>query len=147
MVLYDTLIEKQSEEELVAVLAHEVGHSLGMNHEEAKAYVGPEYARATTCGGNYTLMYSASPMAKTLHHYSSPELSSGGEACGNESTANNARVLEENFVATTQRRAGVEALGAVSFAETAFSGNEEDGEVCTGPVFLHSKSCAISPER
>ena len=64
-------------------------------------------------------------------HYSSPELSSGGEACGNESTANNARVLEENFVATTQRRAGVEALGVVSFAETAFSGNEEDGVVIT----------------
>lgn len=128
---YASVLDDNSEPTMYTALAHEVGHSLGMNHEEAKAYVGPEYARATTCGGNYTLMYSASPMAKTLHHYSSPELSSGGEACGNESTANNARVLEENFVATTQRRAGVEALGVVSFAETAFSGNEEDGVVIT----------------
>jgi len=128
---YSSMVDNDVAPEQYTTFAHEVGHNIGMNHEEAKAYVGPEYARATMCGGNYTIMYSASPAAKTLHHYSSPDLSSGGEVCGNEDTANNARVLEENFVATTQRRAGVESLGVVSFAETAFSGNEEDGVVIT----------------
>jgi len=128
---YASMVDNDIDPEQYTTFAHEVGHNIGMNHEEAKAYVGPEYARATTCGGNYTIMYSSSPAGKTLHHYSSPDLSSGGEACGNEATANNARVLEENFVATTQRRAGVEALGVVSFGETAFSGNEEDGVVIT----------------
>lgn len=113
------------------VLAHEIGHNLGMNHEEGSAIRGSEYARAWSCGGKRTIMYSASNRSNTLQHYSSPTVFNGGEACGNEATANNARVLEENFVATTQRRAGVEVLGVVSFAETAFSGNEENGVVIT----------------
>ena len=128
---YSSMVDNGVAPEQYTTFAHEVGHNIGMNNEEAKAYVGPEYARAAMCGGNYTIMYSASPASKTLHHYSSPDLSSGGEACGNDATANNARVLKENFVATTQRRAGVESFGVVSFAETAFSGNEQDGVVIT----------------
>ncbi|MEH6556086.1 Calx-beta domain-containing protein [Pseudoalteromonas tetraodonis] len=128
---YSSVLDDNGDAASYTTFAHEVGHNIGMNHEEENAFVGPEYARAWSCGGKRTIMYSSNNRSSVLHHYSSPDLSNGGEVCGNETTANNARVLEENFVATTQRRAGVESLGVVSFAETAFSGNEEDGVVIT----------------
>jgi Calx-beta domain/Metallo-peptidase family M12B Reprolysin-like len=128
---YSSVLDDDGEASSYTTFAHEVGHNIGMNHEEENAFVGPDYARAWNCGGKRTIMYSANNRASVLGHYSSPDLSYDGEVCGNESTANNARVLEENFVATTQRRSGIEALGVVSFANTAFSGDEEDSVVIT----------------
>lgn len=124
---YVSVVDDGRSPETYIPFAHEIGHSIGLNHEEAKAFVGLDYARAWTCGGKFTIMYSAFSTANILYHYSSPDLSSGGQVCGDESVADNARVLEENFVATTQRREGVTALGEVTFVATSFSGDEEDG--------------------
>lgn len=124
---YSSVVDQDIAPEEFTTLAHEIGHNIGMNHEEAKANVGPEYARAWMCGGNYTIMYSASPSSETLHHYSSPELSSGDEACGDESVADNARVLDENFISTTQRREGEPSSGVVTFNEVSYLGSEEEG--------------------
>lgn len=125
-----TVLDNDEDPSTYSTLAHEIGHNLGMNHEEAKANVGPDYARAWECGGKRTIMYSSSPVEWDLVHYSTPDLSNGGEACGSE-TANNARVLEENFIPTTQRRAGVTALGTVSFTSTRYTGSEESGITVT----------------
>lgn len=122
-----SVIDDGRSPETYTTFAHEIGHNIGMNHEEAKAFVGPDYARAWSCGGKFTIMYSASSANSTLHHYSSPDKSNAGQACGDESIANNARILEENFVATTQRREGVTSLGEVSFTSSSYSGDEESG--------------------
>ncbi|MFB2681179.1 Calx-beta domain-containing protein [Shewanella mangrovisoli] len=108
-------------------LAHEIGHNIGMNHEAAKANIGPDYARAWECGGKQTIMYSSSSASTTLLHYSSPELFNGGMACGDSKLADNARILKENFPSVTTRREGVASIGKVRFANTVFSGNETDG--------------------
>lgn len=122
-----SVIDDGRSPETYTTFAHEIGHNIGMNHEEAQAFVGPDYARAWSCGGKFTIMYSASSVNSTLHHYSSPDKSNAGQACGDESIANNARILEENFVATTQRREGVTSLGEVSFTSSSYSGDEESG--------------------
>jgi hypothetical protein len=112
-------------------LAHEIGHNLGLNHEEERAYVGPDYARAWVCGGKRTIMYSSSNSLLSLPHYSSPEKFYEGEPCGDELLGDNARVIRENFVTTSQRRSGVEKLGHVSFTATRFAGTEEEGVMIT----------------
>lgn len=110
------------------VLAHEIGHNLNLNHEEAEASQGPEYARAWECGGKRTIMYSSSPYGEAAAgHFSDPSLSIDGEACGDEETGYNAKVISETFVATTQRREGVAKSGTVEFADTAITGNESEG--------------------
>lgn len=124
---FSSVLDDGRTPETYTTFAHEIGHNIGMNHEEAKAFVGPEYARAWSCGGKFTIMYSASSASSTLHHYSSPDKSNAGQACGDESVADNARILKENFVATTQRREGVTSLGEVSFVSSAYSGDEENG--------------------
>jgi hypothetical protein len=126
-----TVLDDGSEPRTYSTLAHEVGHNIGMNHENGDANAGPEYARAWECGGQRTIMYSSSSATLSDRHYSSPDLSRKGEVCGNAETANNARVLEENFVQATQRRSGVESLGSVTFDQAAFNGNEVDGVTIT----------------
>lgn len=110
------------------ILAHEVGHNIGLNHEDGEASTGPNYARAWLCGGMRTIMYSENNRDSSLLHYSTPLLSHLGEACGNEQ-ANNALVLKEKFLSTSLRRAGVVSLGAVSFVDSEFSGDEKSGVV------------------
>jgi hypothetical protein len=104
-----------------STVAHEIGHSFGMNHEEAKAFVGPEYARAWECGGMQTIMYSSASEDTTLRHYSDPDLTNDGEACGNEN-ADNSRILKENFAFTSHRRSGIDSLGNVSFTNASYIG-------------------------
>jgi hypothetical protein len=126
-----TVLDNDTDPDRHSTLAHEVGHNLGMNHENGNAIAGPEYARAWECGGQRTIMYSSSSRTSSDRHYSSPELSNGGEVCGNDETANNARILEENFVQATQRRPGVESLGTVTFEQASFNGDEESGVTIT----------------
>ncbi len=124
---FASLVDNGIDPSTYTTLAHEIGHALGMNHEEKKAFVGPDYARAWKCAGKYTIMYSSAPEDGTLHHYSTPDLSNGGVACGDEAVANNARIAAENFAATAQRRSGVESLGNVSFTSSTYSGDETNG--------------------
>jgi hypothetical protein len=126
-----TVLDDGGDPETYSPLAHELGHNIGMNHEDGNAIAGPEYARAWECGGKRTIMYSASNRSIVLPHYSSPDLSNGGEICGNAETANNARILEENFVQATQRRPGVESLGSVTFDQASFNGDEQSGVTIT----------------
>jgi len=122
-----SVLDDDTDPKLFTTLAHEIGHNIGMNHEAAKAYVGPDYARAWECGGKQTIMYSASSKANTLHHYSSPKMFNGGVACGDEDVADNARILDENFSGVTNRRTGVEILGSVSFDSLSLVANEGEG--------------------
>ena len=96
--------------------AHEVGHNIGLNHEEEEAFVGPDYARAWKCDGQRTIMYSGGGHT----HYSDPNVMRGGEACGDVDVADNARVLRENIPSVVMRGNGVASLGTVSFADTAY---------------------------
>lgn len=107
--------------------AHEIGHNLGMNHENGSAVAGPEYARAWECGGKRSIMYSTVIRNNTLNHYSSPSIQNDGEVCGDEAVANNARVLSENFLPTSQRREGVSSRGQVRFTSSTYEGDEVSG--------------------
>lgn len=124
---YASAVDIGGDAHLYTTIAHEIGHNFGMDHEEVKANTAVEYARAWECNNKQTIMYSSSAQSSTLRHFSDPNIINGGVACGDESKAYNAKVLADNFVATTQRRAGVESLGTVSFKETAYSGNESAG--------------------
>lgn len=112
---------------LYTAVAHELGHNFGMNHEEEKANVGPDYARAWKCGGKNTIMYSASSPESTVRHFSDPSLMNGNENCGDESIAYNAKVLTDNYMTIAQRRSGLVADGVVNFVSSSFSGNESEG--------------------
>jgi Calx-beta domain/Metallo-peptidase family M12B Reprolysin-like len=108
------------------IWAHEVGHNIGLNHEEEDASVGPDYARAYECNNERTIMYSGSA---TLMHYSDPELSNGGVACGDEDVADNARLLGENLPFVVEGGDGLTSLGQVSFEQTSITASEEENLV------------------
>ena len=126
-----TVMDDGGDPDTYSTLAHEIGHNLSMNHQNGSALTGAEYARAWECGGKRTIMYAASDRSVDLGHYSSPDFTFGGQVCGNADTGNNARILEENFITTTQRRAGVQSLGNVSFEQATYNGNEIDGVTIT----------------
>lgn len=128
---YSSAVDIGGDSKLYTTIAHEIGHNFGLNHEEGKANKGPEYARAWQCGGKQTMMYSSSAEATTLRHFSDPNLTNGGQACGDEGKAYNAKVLVDNYAATSQRREGVIESGTVTFKDASFSGNESDGVAIT----------------
>lgn len=119
------------EANLYTTIAHEIGHNFGMDYEESNANSAVEYARAWQCNNKQTLMYSASSQSSTLRHFSNPHISNGGQACGTEGSAYNAKVLVDNYITTSQRRIGVNSLGSVSFTDTSLSGNESEGVTFT----------------
>jgi hypothetical protein len=126
-----SLIDNGSNPERYTTLAHEIGHNIGMNHEAAKAFVGPDYARAWECNGKYTIMYSSSAVNTQLLHYSSPSISNSDETCGVDGEADNARLLAENFDTVSQRRDAVVSMGTVSMSEVNFAGSEEESVMIT----------------
>ncbi|MGP5159788.1 Calx-beta domain-containing protein [Pseudoalteromonas prydzensis] len=128
---YSSAVDIGGDSKLYTTIAHEIGHNFGLNHEEGKANKGPEYARAWQCGGKQTMMYSSSAQATTLRHFSDPNITNGGQACGDEGKAYNAKVLVDNYAATSQRREGVVESGTVTFKDVSFSGNESEGVAIT----------------
>lgn len=113
------------------IFAHEIGHNLGAHHDRANALSPPPAAGAYNfgyiCGGRGTLMSYAG--AASLDHYSSPDLSFGGQACGvaigQPDAAFNAAVIAENRAAVQAFSVPQPAYGTVRFAQDTLAIDEK----------------------
>ncbi|GHE76855.1 Calx-beta domain-containing protein [Thalassotalea profundi] len=79
--------------------AHEWGHNDGAVHDAQNTTSTPirPYGYGYFCGGEGTIMSSPSGNKWNTRHnfYSSPDITAGGEACGEQDTANVVRMLNE----------------------------------------------------
>lgn len=111
-------------------IIHEFGHTFGLQHELADGEMeqAEPDAYASSCGaGNVpgtaaTVMWSVSdPIYNQRGFYSSPDISVDGEACGNHSTQNQARVASESVVVIANYAERPAALGSVSFGQAKYT--------------------------
>jgi len=77
--------------------AHEWGHNDGADHDIANSSDTPltDYGRGYNCGDNGTIMSTYHNWFTRHDFYSTPNKEINGEACGEESTANVVRMLNE----------------------------------------------------
>jgi hypothetical protein len=110
------------------VIAHEIGHNFGAQHDRANASLGwniglpiHQFNYGFVCGGRGSIM--SYPGYPHLPHYSTPLLSNGGEACGlpegDPNAADNARALDLTRAQVGAFRLEQQTFGTVRFASTA----------------------------
>ena len=118
------------------IFAHELGHNFGAHHDRANvpaAQIAPgAHNFGYTCAGRGTLMSYVG--AGRVDHYSSPELSFGGEACGvpagQPDAAYNAATIDGHRTAVARFRAPQAVPGSVRLLESTLA-LEERGAPAT----------------
>lgn len=126
-----SIILSKGDDQSLATTAHEIGHNWGGNHEydDVPDY-DVAYAHAWECGDSYTVMRSASDGTEELM-YSNPDIAVDGVYCGDETEADNSRVISENVSASSQRREGVDVVGEVSIDASTYTVYEDETLVVT----------------
>ncbi len=113
------------------LFAHEIGHNFGAHHDRAHAQApapsAGDFNFGYVCGGRGTLMSYAG--ASSLDHYSSPDLSFGGQSCGvaigQPDAAFNGAAIDRNRVTLAGLAAPQPAFGTVRFATQSLSLDEK----------------------
>jgi len=113
------------------LFAHEIGHNLGAHHDRANAQspapANGDFNFGYVCGGRGTLMSYAG--ASSLDHYSSPDLSFGGQACGvaigQPDAAFNGAAIDQHRATVAGFTAAQPTFGTVRFAEQVLSVDEK----------------------